>query len=94
MSVCNLQTRLATARVDAQVLKVTHVHVGVDVMNSGEDGSTKSRCNFDRTIVVVRGEGTCLSCVGVGVGVMNQSDKHRQIAKKPTKDQKTAAQQM
>ena len=52
----------------------------------------RGRWNFDWTLLS-RGEMTCL--VSLGVGVMVQLEqRHRQIAKKPTNNQKTAAQQM
>lgn len=37
----DLQTGLTVARVNAQVLKLAHIHVDVYVMRSGECGGTR-----------------------------------------------------
>lgn len=88
------QARLTTARVDGQVLKFAHVHVDVDMMmRSGEDGRTKAvetaieHCCYEK-------EGTCLVNVGCWCnGSIGQKGTDK-ISTKPTKYQKTAAQQM
>ena len=58
-SVCvyDLQTSLAVARVDGQVLELAHVHVDGDIMGSGEGGGTKPLELQSNTLVVVRGKG-------------------------------------
>jgi len=91
--VFDLQTGLATAMVEAQILEVfPHVHVNVVMMRGGEGvGGTKPLKRQSNTIVVswrdVLVECWCW-CNG------RNRQLHRQISRKPTKNQKTAAQQM
>lgn len=48
---CDLQTGLAVARVDAQVLKIARVHVDGDVTRGLVNVVVRSRWNFDRTLL-------------------------------------------
>jgi hypothetical protein len=89
--VFDLQTGLATAMVEAQILEVfPHAHVDVGMMRDGEDGSTKPLQLQSKT-VFVRGRDVLEEVLVVGV--MVRSDRRAQTNIKKTnqksKDRRT-----
>jgi hypothetical protein len=89
--VFNLQTGLATAMIEAQILEVfPHVHVDAVVMRSGEGGGSTKPLERQSNTIVVRGRDVL---DGVGVGVMVRSDRRAQTnskeANQKSKDRRT-----